>query len=110
MLKIPSHRTFLTLAFPLFLVLCVHSGASESIPEKPMNILFLVVDDLNTWLLNDPNRYTGKVIAPNIRKLADSGVIFNRTYTASPACSPSRTALLSGMSPWKTGVYDNGME
>lgn len=79
-------------------------------PSKPMNVLFLAIDDLNTWLLDDSNPYAGTVIAPNIRKLADSGVIFNRTYTASPACSPSRTAFLSGISPWKTGVYENGMD
>lgn len=73
-----------------------------------MNVLFLVVDDLNTWLLGDTNRYSGKVVAPNIRKLADSGVLFNRAYTAAPYCSPSRTAFLSGVSPWNSGVYDNG--
>lgn len=26
-----------------------------------MNVLFLCVDDLNAWLLSDPNRYAGKV-------------------------------------------------
>ncbi|MCK5172058.1 MAG: sulfatase-like hydrolase/transferase, partial [Planctomycetes bacterium] len=75
-----------------------------------MNVLFLVVDDLNSWLLGDTNRYAGKVVAPNIRRLADSGVIFNRAYTASPFCAPSRTALLSGVRPWKSGVYDNGVD
>lgn len=74
-----------------------------------MNVLLLVVDDLNTWLPGDPNRYTGKVVAPNIRKLADSGVLFKHAYTASPYCSPSRTAFISGISPWKSGVYDNGV-
>lgn len=78
--------------------------------EKPLNVLFLAIDDLNTWLLEDPDRYGGTVIAPNIRELAESGVLFNHAYTASPACSPSRTAFLSGMSPWKTGVYENGMD
>jgi arylsulfatase A-like enzyme len=73
-----------------------------------MNVLFLVVDDLNSWLLGDTHRYAGKVVAPNIRRLADSGVNFTRAYTASPFCSPSRTALLSGVSPWKSGVYENG--
>jgi choline-sulfatase len=77
-------------------------------PEQP-NVLFLVVDDLNTWLLGDTNRYSGKVVAPNIRGLAESGVLFTRAYTSSPFCSPSRTALLSGVSPWKSGVYENGM-
>jgi choline-sulfatase len=87
----------------------IQSSARASISDKPMNVLFLVIDDLNTWLLDDPNRYQGKVIAPNIRRLAESGVLFKRAYTASPYCSPSRTALLSGVSPWKSGVYDNGV-
>jgi arylsulfatase A-like enzyme len=75
-----------------------------------MNVLFLVVDDLNTWLLGDTNRYAGKVVAPHIQRLADSGVLFSRTYTAAPFCSPSRTALLSGVSPYKSGLYENGMD
>ncbi|MEM7792258.1 MAG: sulfatase [Verrucomicrobiota bacterium] len=72
-----------------------------------MNVLFLAVDDLNTWLLNDPQRYSGKVVAPNIQALAQSGVLFRQAYTSSPYCSPSRTAFLSGVSPWRSGVYDN---
>lgn len=74
-----------------------------------MNVLFLAVDDLNTWLLGDENRYTGKVVAPNIRQLAESGVLFEHAYTSSPYCSPSRTAFLSGVSPWNSGVYDNAV-
>jgi arylsulfatase A-like enzyme len=73
-----------------------------------MNVLLLIVDDLNTWLLGDTHRYAGKVVAPHITRLAESGVTFTRAYTASPFCSPSRTAFLSGMHPWKSGVYQNG--
>ena len=85
-------------------------SAAESTRNRPMNVLLLIVDDLNTWLLDDPDRYTGKVVAPHIRRLAESGVLFARSYAASPACSPSRTAFLSGMSPWKTGIYANGLD
>jgi choline-sulfatase len=77
--------------------------------EEPMNVLLLIVDDLNTWQLGDPNRYTGKVVAPNIRRLAESGVEFRRAYAASPVCCPSRTAFLSGVRPWQSGLYDNGL-
>jgi hypothetical protein len=49
----------------------------------------------------------GKVIAPNLRKLAASGVNFTRAYTAAPVCSPSRTAFFSGVAPWKSGHYHN---
>jgi len=92
------------------IMLCPQGLASDAAQENRMNVLFLVVDDLNSWLLGDTNRYAGKVVAPNIRRLADGGVLFNRAYTASPFCSPSRTALLSGVRPWKSGVYDNGLD
>jgi arylsulfatase A-like enzyme len=74
------------------------------------NVLFLVVDDLNTLMLGDTNRYSGKVIAPNITGLADSGVNFTRNFAAAPKCEPSRTSFLSGVVPWKSGVYDNGYD
>lgn len=95
----------------LLLLLCVLSPLREShaASDKP-NVLLLMVDDLNSWLLGDTNRYAGRVIAPNIRRLADSGVSFNRAYTAAPVCSPSRTAMLSGVRPWQSGVYDNGVD
>jgi len=75
--------------------------------QERMNVLFLVSDDLNSWLLGDANRYAGKVVAPNIERLADSGVLFTRAYTAAPVCSPSRTAFFSGVAPWKSGHYHN---
>ena len=79
-------------------------------PKKPKNVLLLIVDDLNTWLLEDPTRYAGKVVAPNIQRLAKEGVLFHNAYTASPVCSPSRTAFLSGVAPWKSGVSRNGVK
>ncbi len=92
----------------LVLMLFVLNVSSQTCcAEERMNVLFLCVDDLNTWLLSDPNRYTGKVVAPSIQKLASEGVVFTRAYCASPKCSPSRTAVLSGVAPWKSGIYQN---
>jgi choline-sulfatase len=59
------------------------NDANAAEATKP-NVLLLIVDDLNSWLLGDTNRYAGKVVAPNIQRLAKSGVVFNRTYTAAP--------------------------
>ncbi len=81
------------------------AGAQEH--SQRMNVLLLVADDLNSWMLDDADRYAGKVIAPNLRKLARSGVNFTRAYTAAPVCSPSRTAFFSGVAPWKSGHYHN---
>ena len=97
-------------------VLCAALLAGASSParvaEAPakMNVLMLIADDLNSWLLEDPQRYKGKVVAPNLDKFADSGVNFLHAYTASPVCSPSRTAFFSGVSPWKSGHYHNALE
>jgi arylsulfatase A-like enzyme len=95
----------------LLILLCVLAPLPEShaAQDKP-NVLLLMVDDLNSWLLGDTNRYAGNVVAPNIRRFADSGALFNRAYTAAPVCSPSRTAMLSGVRPWQSGVYDNGVD
>ncbi|QDU89125.1 Choline-sulfatase [Pirellulimonas nuda] len=90
--------------------LFTQAACAAAEPDIPMNVLLLIVDDLNTWLLEDPTRYSGKVVAPNIQRLAKEGVLFHNAYTASPVCSPSRTAFLSGVAPWKSGVSRNGVQ
>jgi hypothetical protein len=56
----------------VFLLLACACGSlwSGSAAPRPMNVLLLVPDDLNSWLLGDTNRYSGKVVAPNMRRLA----------------------------------------
>src|SRR5258705_12521554 len=79
------------------------AGAAE--PARP-NVLFIAVDDLNHWvghLGRNPQTKT-----PNIDRLAKMGVTFTKAYCAAPVCNPSRAALLSGLRPGSTGVYDNG--
>jgi hypothetical protein len=99
--RCPIHR-----GLAVLLLLCVLATRGAA-AEKPMNVLLLVSDDLNSWLLENPERYTGKVIAPNLKALGESGVNFKYAYTAAPVCSPSRTAFFSGVAPWKSGVYNN---
>jgi arylsulfatase A-like enzyme len=99
-------KYLLTNIASLFLLFCVSATVSVA-AEKPMNVLMLIADDLNSWLLENPERYTGKVIAPNLKALVASGVNFKYAYTAAPVCSPSRTAFFSGVAPWKSGIYNN---
>ena len=76
--------------------------------EQRPNVLFIAVDDLNHWV-----GYLGRnkqTITPNLDKLAARGVSFTRSYCAAPVCNPSRAALMSGMRPSTTGVYNNNID
>jgi arylsulfatase A-like enzyme len=72
--------------------------------EKP-NVLFIAIDDLRDWV--GYLHHNPQAITPNIDKLAARGVAFTHSYCAAPVCNPSRTALMSGMRPSTTGVYEN---
>lgn len=92
----------------VFIFLCVSAPLREALsapPEKP-NILFIVIDDMNDWvgcLGGHPNAWT-----PNIDRLAKRGLLFTNGHTSAPVCNPSRAAFLSGIGPWRSGVYHNG--
>ncbi|MGJ8724113.1 MAG: sulfatase [Roseibacillus sp.] len=57
------------------------------------NILFIAVDDLRPEL----GCYGSEIaITPNIDKLAQNGVLFERAYCQQPICAPSRASLMCG--------------
>ena len=74
----------------------------ESLEEKP-NVLFIAVDDLNDWT----SLYGGPIEIPYIEGLAGRGLFFNHAYCPSPACNPSRVAVMTGLKTSSTGVYGN---
>ena len=88
-------------------VLASGSGFAAEPPKKP-NVLFIAVDDLNHWVGHLGRNKQAKT--PNIDRLAKMGVTFTRAYCAAPVCNPSRAALMSGLRPGTTGVYDNGQD
>ncbi|HVX61304.1 MAG TPA: sulfatase [Pirellulales bacterium] len=80
------------------------AGQSASKP----NVLFIAVDDLNHWvghLHRNPQTRT-----PQIDRVAAMGVTFTRANCAAPVCNASRAALMSGLRPSTSGVYDNGQD
>jgi N-sulfoglucosamine sulfohydrolase len=67
--------------------------------EKP-NILYLHSHDTGRWI----SPYGYAVRTPNLQRFAEQGVLFRNAHCAAPTCSPSRAALLTGMTPHRTGM------
>ena len=103
-------KTIIILAAALSLMagsVSAADGASAPAPAKAKpNVLFIPVDDLNHWVGHLGRNKQTKT--PNLDRLAKMGVTFANAHCAAPICNPSRTALLSGIRPSTTGIYDNG--
>ncbi len=85
--------------------LSLFSCSQEKKEPIPPNVLFISIDDLNDWvgaLKGYPD-----VLTPNIDRLMKESVLFTSAYTAAPLCNPSRTAVLTGIQPYTSGVYEN---
>jgi arylsulfatase A-like enzyme len=74
-------------------------------PRDRRNVLFIAVDDLNDWI-GCLGGHPG-VKTPNFDRLARKGVLFTNAHCAAPLCNPSRAAVLTGIRPATSGVYDN---
>lgn len=86
----------------LLMLLCFFAGLSRVSAAQP-NVIVILADDLgwsDTTLYGNTSYYQ----TPNLERLARRGMTFTRAYSASPLCSPTRSALLTGQSPARTGI------
>lgn len=83
------------------LFICFFSSAQGIINKNP-NIIIILADDLG---YHDVSYYGTKDIqTPNIDLLSKSGMRFDRFYSNSSVCSPTRASLMSGRYPERVGV------
>ncbi|KQS26640.1 sulfatase [Dyadobacter sp. Leaf189] len=85
----------------LLMILAVGLAANRSKPaaEKRPNILFVISDDQSyphTGAYGDKAART-----PHFDRVAREGILFTNAFAASPGCSPSRAALLTGLNCWQ---------
>lgn len=90
----------------LFTFLFVGFFAFSAKEIKRPNIILVMADDQGwgqTGYNNHPILKT-----PNLDKMAENGIRFNRFYAGAPVCSPTRASVLTGRSNDRTGVYSHG--
>ncbi len=70
----------------------------------PPNIILIITDNLNPTLLG-PYGNT-EIRTPNLDRMAQDGLTFDRAFSVSGVCSPARASLLTGLLPSQTGVHN----
>ena len=76
--------------------------AANHSEQKP-NIIVFLTDDQG-W--GDLGCYGHPVIqSPNLDKFASEGLRFTQCYAGCSVCSPSRSAILTGRTPYRNGVW-----
>jgi len=100
-IKIPIMR--ITYCYPIILALLLSASCRQAgEPVKP-NIVIIFLDD-SGW--EDFEPFGEKFIeTPNLSQMAQEGCIYRNFYVPQAVCSASRSALLSGCYPGRTGVF-----
>lgn len=80
------------------------TGDARAADAPRYNVLLVMADDLRPAMgcYGDKRAKT-----PNLDRLAERGMRFDRAYVQYPVCNPSRTSMLTGTRPEKNGVTGN---
>ncbi len=86
-----------------FIALLVFTMQANAQAVKKPNVLFIASDDLN----NDMDVFDNPFVkTPNLDRILKMGVRFDKAYNQFPWCSPSRSSIMCGLRPDRTGVID----
>ena len=69
------------------------------------NVILIMADDMG-W--GDPRCFNpdSLIQTPHLDAMAKAGVKFNRFYSGSSVCSPTRGSCLTGRHPYRYGIYN----
>ena len=87
-----------------FALLVILLSSNRVIAQQP-NVVFLLSDDQG-WtdygFMDHPHIKT-----PNIDRLAEAGVLYERGYVTAPLCRPSLASIVTGLYPHQTQIRGN---
>lgn len=91
----------------VFLFSLVSSSSAQvvtHVTNKKPNVLFISIDDLNDWIHTDSWAGRAGIKTPNFNRLAKMSMSFTHCQVPSPACAPSRAAIMTGVHPVVSGI------
>lgn len=93
--RMPLRPILLVLALPTL----ASGAAAAPAPDERPNVLLAIADD---WSWPHAGAYGDPAVkTPTFDRVAREGVLFRNAYVASPSCTPSRAALLTGQWHWR---------
>jgi arylsulfatase len=85
---------------------CAAPAFLQTLSRSRPNLLLLMSDQHRGDCLGEAGHPCAET--PNLDRLAREGVRFNHAYSSTPTCTPARSALLTGQSPWNHGMLGYG--
>lgn len=81
------------------------AGVGELLADEEINVLFLMTDQQHHLALGAAGNPL--IHTPNLDRLAGQGALFTNAICATPFCSPTRAALITGQCPHRLGIEAN---
>ncbi|MEY4687563.1 MAG: Arylsulfatase [Verrucomicrobiota bacterium] len=88
---------------PLLLLALTAVATTSGATPRPPNIVIVLADDLGWGDLGVQGHPVIKT--PHLDAFAKQGARLTQCYSASAVCSPSRSAILTGRTPYRNGVF-----
>jgi len=92
----------------LFILLIAFSDNAPLHAADQPHIVLIMADDLGWMDLQVQGN--DKLHTPHCDKLATQGIRFTQAYAASPVCSPTRGALMTGLAPARLHITQHGAD
>ena len=86
----------------LILILINYSCNTIEVESRKPNIIWIVAEDLSPVI---PSFGDSTIQTPHLSRLAREGVCYDRVFSPSGVCSPSRAAIATGMYPSHIGAH-----
>ena len=81
------------------------NALAENRDTRKPNILLIMTDQQHAGMMSCAGNPWLKT--PALDKLAAEGTRYEKAYAGNPVCCPSRTAVMSGLLPTSSGIYNN---